>query len=303
MSDAIVSPPAVGDAAPDFALPDDTGATRRLEDQRGDWVVLFFYPKDFTSGCTIEVCEFRDNSAALRDAGAEVFGISVLDSDSKAAFKAEHGLDYPLLADEDHAVAERYGVWVEKMSYGKTQHGRGADDVPRRSGRAHRPRLAQGLGRGPRGGCPRAALRRTSAARRGSDRPPARCIRKGVARGGRRATSLAEDTVATAGIKPLSRPWRVRRARDEPGVNDATLRPRTMSRRRGSSSSRAHPGDADRALAGSVARWVAEGGVAHLVCCTSGDASADDASADPLEVAALASGSSVPRLRAWATRP
>jgi peroxiredoxin Q/BCP len=123
MNDATVSPPAVGDVAPAFALPDDTDTVRRLEDERGRWVVLFFYPKDFTSGCTTEVCEFRDSSAAFREAGADVFGISVLDSASKAAFKAQHELDYPLLADEDHAVAERYGVWVEKTSYGKTSMG------------------------------------------------------------------------------------------------------------------------------------------------------------------------------------
>jgi peroxiredoxin Q/BCP len=123
MSDATDSLPAIGDAAPPFALPDDAGAVRRLEDERGRWVVLFFYPKDFTSGCTTEVCEFRDVSAAFRQAGAQLFGVSVLDSASKAAFKAKHALDYPLLADEDHAVAERYGVWVAKTSYGKTSMG------------------------------------------------------------------------------------------------------------------------------------------------------------------------------------
>jgi len=115
--------PAVGEPAPDLALPDDSGTLQRLSDKRGRWVVLFFYPKDFTSGCTIEVCEFRDSSSALREAGAEILGISVLDSASKAGFKAKHGLDFPLLADEDHAVAERYGVWVEKTSYGKTSMG------------------------------------------------------------------------------------------------------------------------------------------------------------------------------------
>jgi len=115
--------PAVGEPAPDLALPDDTGTIQRLSDKRGRWVVLFFYPKDFTSGCTTEVCEFRDHSVDFRGAGAEVLGISVLDSASKAAFKAKHGLDYPLLADEDHAVAEAYGVWVEKTSYGKTSMG------------------------------------------------------------------------------------------------------------------------------------------------------------------------------------
>jgi peroxiredoxin Q/BCP len=115
--------PAVGDPAPELVLPDDTGALQDLAAQRGRWVVLFFYPKDFTSGCTIEVCDFRDRGAAFRDAGAVVWGVSVLDSASKAAFKAEHGLDYPLLADETHAAAERFGVWVEKTSYGKTSMG------------------------------------------------------------------------------------------------------------------------------------------------------------------------------------
>jgi peroxiredoxin Q/BCP len=116
-------PPAPGDPAPELVLPDDTGTLQDLAAQRGRWVVLFFYPKDFTSGCTAEVCDFRDLGAAFREAGAIVWGVSVLDSASKAAFKEKHGLDYPLLADEDHAAAQRYGVWVEKNSYGKTSMG------------------------------------------------------------------------------------------------------------------------------------------------------------------------------------
>ncbi len=115
--------PGVGDAAPELALPDDRGVIQDLAGQRGRWVVLFFYPKDFTPGCTTEACAFRDRGAAFRDAGAVVWGISVLDSASKAGFKAQHSLDYPLLADEDHAVAERYGVWVEKTNHGKRYHG------------------------------------------------------------------------------------------------------------------------------------------------------------------------------------
>lgn len=115
--------PDVGAEAPTLRLPDDTGTIRDLADERGRWVVLFFYPKDFTSGCTTEVCEFRDASASFLGEEASVWGVSVLDSASKAAFKAEHGLDFPLLADEDHAVAERYGVWVQKHSYGKTSMG------------------------------------------------------------------------------------------------------------------------------------------------------------------------------------
>jgi thioredoxin-dependent peroxiredoxin len=115
--------PAVGEPAPTFQLPDDGGTNRDLAAERGRWVVLFFYPKDFTSGCTTEVCEFRDLGPDFEAAGATVWAVSVLDPDSKARFKAEHRLTFPLLSDVDHAVAERYGVWVEKRNYGKTYHG------------------------------------------------------------------------------------------------------------------------------------------------------------------------------------
>lgn len=120
---SITTRPTPGDSAPAFALPDDTGTVRDLADQRGRWLVLFFYPNDFTSGCTTEVCEFRDSSTDFAALDATVWGISIRDSDSKAAFKAQHQLDFPLLADEDHAVAERYGVWVEKNNYGKVSMG------------------------------------------------------------------------------------------------------------------------------------------------------------------------------------
>jgi len=115
--------PAVGDPAPALALADDTGTLQDLAAQRGRWVVLFFYPKDFTPGCTTEVCEFRDLTSDFRAAGATVWSVSVLGAESKARFKAEHGLDFPLLADPEHEVAERYGVWVEKKNYGKTYWG------------------------------------------------------------------------------------------------------------------------------------------------------------------------------------
>ena len=115
--------PQVGDLAPDFSLPDDTGALRTLSDQRGSWLVLYFYPKDDTPGCTTESCEFRDAYATYQATGAEVWGISILGSGSKAAFKAKLGLPFALIADEEHQVAERYGVWVEKMNYGKTYMG------------------------------------------------------------------------------------------------------------------------------------------------------------------------------------
>ena len=115
--------PAVGETAPAFSLPDDSGTIQALDAQRGRWVVLFFYPKDFTPGCTNEVCDFRDLSAEFEGLGATVWSVSVLDVESKARFKAEHGLNYPLLADPDHEVAESYGVWAEKKNYGRSYFG------------------------------------------------------------------------------------------------------------------------------------------------------------------------------------
>lgn len=124
MTDAMaVAMPGLGTTAPDFTLPDDTGTERHLSDRRGQWTVLFFYPKDDTSGCTIEACEFRDANAEYGIRNAEVWGISILGTGSKARFKAKFGLPFALLADEDHAVAERYGTWVQKMNYGKPYMG------------------------------------------------------------------------------------------------------------------------------------------------------------------------------------
>jgi len=115
--------PTVGDVAPEVVLPDDTGAERRLSNERGKWVVLYFYPKDDTSGCTIEACEFRDANSDMAARDAEVWGVSILGTGSKAAFKAKFGLPFVLLADEDHATAERYGTWVEKQNYGRKYMG------------------------------------------------------------------------------------------------------------------------------------------------------------------------------------
>ena len=115
--------PAEGEAAPDIELADDTGTTRRLADQRGRWTVLYFYPKDDTPGCATEACEFRDANDSIGARDAEVWGVSVLGTDSKQAFKRKFGLPFTLLADEDHAVAERYGVWVEKQNYGRSYMG------------------------------------------------------------------------------------------------------------------------------------------------------------------------------------
>jgi thioredoxin-dependent peroxiredoxin len=115
--------PQAGQPAPAFELPDDSGRLRSLADERGSWLVLYFYPKDDTPGCATEACSFRDANEEILARGARVLGVSVLDSESKARFKSKYGLPFDLLADEDHAVAERYGTWVEKTNYGKTYMG------------------------------------------------------------------------------------------------------------------------------------------------------------------------------------
>ena len=115
--------PEEGQPAPDLSLPDDTGTPRRLSERRGSWTVLYFYPKDDTPGCSVEACEFRDANAEIGARDAEVWGVSVLGSGSKAAFKRKLGLPFVLLADEDHSTAERYGTWVEKNRYGRRYMG------------------------------------------------------------------------------------------------------------------------------------------------------------------------------------
>lgn len=102
--------PPVGGAAPAFALPDQGGETRRLEDYDGKWLVLYFYPKDDTPGCTTQACDFRDNIFAFRRLGAEIVGISLDDVDSHKDFAEKHGLPFTLLADAAGAVAREYGV-------------------------------------------------------------------------------------------------------------------------------------------------------------------------------------------------
>jgi peroxiredoxin Q/BCP len=123
MNDIAASMPQVGQSAPELNLLDDEGNQRGLSDRRGKWTVLYFYPKDDTPGCTVEACEFRDANSQIASRDAEVWGVSVLGTGSKAAFKAKFGLPFVLLADEDHAVAERYGTWVEKQNYGRTYMG------------------------------------------------------------------------------------------------------------------------------------------------------------------------------------
>ncbi|HYI22953.1 MAG TPA: peroxiredoxin [Candidatus Limnocylindrales bacterium] len=115
--------PQVGQAAPELALLDDEGVERRLSDRRGQWTVVYFYPKDDTPGCTVEACEFRDANVEIQSRDAEVWGVSVLGTGSKAAFKRKFELPFVLLADEDHQAAEKYGTWVEKQNYGRTYMG------------------------------------------------------------------------------------------------------------------------------------------------------------------------------------
>ncbi|MGE3274233.1 MAG: thioredoxin-dependent thiol peroxidase [Vicinamibacterales bacterium] len=112
-----------GKKAPAFALKDQDGTVHRLSAYAGRPVVLYFYPKDDTPGCTTETCAFRDNLPKFTKSDAVVLGASILDERSKAKFAAKHDVNFPLLADADHAVAEKYGVWQEKKNYGKSYMG------------------------------------------------------------------------------------------------------------------------------------------------------------------------------------
>ena len=117
---ALIDP---GKKAPAFALPDQHDHLHRLSDYAGHPVVLYFYPKDDTPGCTKESCEFQDHLPRFKKSKAAVFGISVLGTASKARFAEKYKLTFPLLADEDHSVIDKYGVWQEKSMYGKKYMG------------------------------------------------------------------------------------------------------------------------------------------------------------------------------------
>lgn len=112
-----------GDKAPVFSLPSDTGEPIALKDLTGKPVILYFYPRDDTSGCTVEACEFRDNWRAVKQSGAVVLGVSPDSAVSHRKFKAKYSLPFPLLADEGHKVAEAYGAWGEKSMYGRKYQG------------------------------------------------------------------------------------------------------------------------------------------------------------------------------------
>ncbi len=108
-----------GRTAPDFTLPDQHGEKHRLKDYRGRWVVLYFYPKDNTTGCTKQACQFRDDLPDFRKSDAVILGVSPDDTRSHQRFADRHNLPFTLLADTEHQVCTRYGVWQEKSMYGR----------------------------------------------------------------------------------------------------------------------------------------------------------------------------------------
>jgi peroxiredoxin Q/BCP len=112
-----------GDAAPDFSLPDQDGNEVSLADLKGETVVLYFYPRADTPGCTTQACSVRDRRADYERAGVRVIGVSPDPVEAVQKFAGKFDLDFTLLADADHAVAERYGTWVEKSMYGKKYMG------------------------------------------------------------------------------------------------------------------------------------------------------------------------------------
>lgn len=124
MCGVALASPAVDDVAPDFRLPDQVGKMHSLKDYAGQWVVLYFYPKDDTPGCTTQACEFRDNIFAYRRLNAQVLGVSFDDVDSKKEFAEEYNLPFPILADVDGKAIDAYGVRGEmpliKMSKRQT---------------------------------------------------------------------------------------------------------------------------------------------------------------------------------------
>ena len=113
----------IGDMAPDFCLPTQSGEQLSLADLRGSKTVLYFYPKDNTSGCTLEAKSMRDGKAALAEAGYEIYGISPDSQRSHQNFCAKHELNFTLLSDTEKTMAEAFGVWVEKKMYGRSYMG------------------------------------------------------------------------------------------------------------------------------------------------------------------------------------
>jgi len=112
-----------GDKAPDFTAKNQNGETVSLSDFLGKNVILYFYPKDDTPGCTAEACSFRDNYQSLLSQGFQVIGVSTDDEKSHKKFETKYNLPFPLIADHEKTIVEDYGVWVEKSMYGKTYMG------------------------------------------------------------------------------------------------------------------------------------------------------------------------------------
>ncbi len=112
-----------GDKAPEFTAKDQNGKTVSLHDYHGKTVVLYFYPKDDTPGCTAEACDFRDNYEYLQSQGYEVIGVSTDDEKSHKKFESKYSLPFTLIADHDQKIVNNYGVWVEKNMYGKKYMG------------------------------------------------------------------------------------------------------------------------------------------------------------------------------------
>ncbi len=119
----IMSTPETGDKAPAFAAPSDSGETVSLESLKGHNVVLYFYPKDDTPGCTKEACGFRDAMKTLAKQGVKIVGVSKDSVKSHAKFRDRYDLNFPLLSDEDGKICEAYGVWIEKSMYGRKYMG------------------------------------------------------------------------------------------------------------------------------------------------------------------------------------
>ncbi len=115
--------PALDSEAPNFEAPDQAGQLVRLRDLRGKWVVLYFYPRDNTPGCTKEACSFRDNHEEIQEFGAVVLGVSGDSEESHRKFAEKHNLPFQLLVDDDHSIARAYGAWGTKNMYGRTFEG------------------------------------------------------------------------------------------------------------------------------------------------------------------------------------
>ena len=256
---------AVGDLAPEVALPDETGTIHRLADQRGRWTILYFYPEDDTPGCTIEACEFRDRNEIDPRARRGRLGHQPAGRRQQARASARSSSCRSRSSPtRTTPVAEAYGVVGREAELRQDLHGHRPLDVPDRPRRPDRPRLAEGQGRGPRRGRPRGA-RRAPGRRARRDRG-----RRGLARGG-----TSEPRPKPAIDRSLHRARRPPPSATTPGG------------RPGSWSSPPTPTTPTSARPGPPPAGSTPARTGWLVCCTSGDQGGEDPDADPLELAAL----------------